>query len=307
MIEIILTKGIQASGKSTWARQEVLKNPNEWIRINNDLLREMFNSSYYSLDNESFLLKTRNLLIKEAIKNNKNIIIDNLNFDKKHFNDVVKIAKTSSKDVKISEKCFYIELEEAIERDSKRTGTAHVGADIIKKWWTKSGGKKFKDYVPRVEIITAQPISSWQPIQQDKTLPKAVIFDLDGTMCEISHRDPYDASNCELDGANEHVVKLCKIFYNLGYKIIFFSGREEKYKEPTEKWLHVNFGTDYELHMRKTSDMRKDSVIKKELFDQYVKDKYCIEAVVDDRLSVCEMWYEIGLPLFRVGDPRSNF
>lgn len=60
--------------------------------------------------------------------------------------------------------------------------------------------------------------------------------------------------------------------------------------------------------MRPKNDNRKDSVVKKEMFDKYIRDKYYIEAVFDDRLQVCQMWHnEIGLPLFRVGDPDADF
>lgn len=41
MKRIILTRGIPASGKSTWAKQEVLKDPEHSIRINRDDLRNM--------------------------------------------------------------------------------------------------------------------------------------------------------------------------------------------------------------------------------------------------------------------------
>ena len=36
MKRIILTRGIPASGKSTWAKQEVIKDPEHSIRINRD-------------------------------------------------------------------------------------------------------------------------------------------------------------------------------------------------------------------------------------------------------------------------------
>ena len=41
MKKIILTRGIPASGKSTWAKQKALKNPEHSVRINRDDLRNM--------------------------------------------------------------------------------------------------------------------------------------------------------------------------------------------------------------------------------------------------------------------------
>ena len=43
------------------------------------------------------------------------------------------------------------------------------------------------------------------------------------------------------------------------------------------------------------------------IFDKEIKGKYNVVAIVDDRLSVSKMWHDRGLPLFRVGDPLSDF
>jgi len=87
----------------------------------------------------------------------------------------------------------------------------------------------------------------------------------------------------------------------LGYKIILLSGREEKYKEPTFRFLEthqINFDI---LLMRKTSDNRKDSIIKKEIFAEHIQDKYFIEFVLDDRNQVVDMWRnDLKLPCFQV-------
>ena len=54
--------------------------------------------------------------------------------------------------------------------------------------------------------------------------------------------------------------------------------------------------------MRKTGDFRKDSIVKKELFDENVRGKYNIEFVLDDRNQVVEMWRSIGLVCLQVAD-----
>lgn len=53
--------------------------------------------------------------------------------------------------------------------------------------------------------------------------------------------------------------------------------------------------------MRPKGDMRKDSIIKKELFEAHIKDKYYIEAVFDDRNQIVDTWRkEIGLTCLQV-------
>ena len=64
---------------------------------------------------------------------------------------------------------------------------------------------------------------------------------------------------------------------------------------------------EWEIHMRKAGDNRKDAIIKKELFDEHIRDKYYVDYIVDDRLQVCRLWYSLGLTILRVGDPDANF
>lgn len=51
MHKIILTVGIPASGKSTWAKQWVLEDPEHRIRFNQDDIRNMFGKYWYHLEN----------------------------------------------------------------------------------------------------------------------------------------------------------------------------------------------------------------------------------------------------------------
>ena len=59
---------------------------------------------------------------------------------------------------------------------------------------------------------------------------------------------------------------------------------------------------NYELHMRKTGDSRKDCIVKKEIFDAEIKDKYYIEFILDDRDQVVKMWRSMGLTCLQVAD-----
>jgi hypothetical protein len=92
-----------------------------------------------------------------------------------------------------------------------------------------------------------------------------------------------------------------------GVKIIFCSGREDKYYDLSSEWLDKHVGVNYSLYMRPSGNIEKDSIIKKNIFDTHIKDKYFIEAIIDDRLQVCQLWHELNLPLFRVGPPDASF
>ncbi len=312
MQKIILTVGLPASGKSTWAKAEIAKDPNSWCRVNNDDIRAMLNGSVYSPDYEKLITETRNFLIREGLKRGKSVIIDNLNIARRHFDDVVKIARSVNGNFQVFEKPFYVELEEAIARDAKREGKAQVGETVLKKWWKESGGKQHKFYKARTEIITTQ---SWdapviEPPAHVEGAPEAVICDLDGTFVFIRGRSPYDASKCEFDPPNRAVIETLLAHDQKGRKIIFCSGREDKYREQTIRSIekHLKFkdsdgevwGCEYQLHMRKSDDFRKDSIIKEEIYKEHIKDKYNILNVLDDRDQVVSLWRSLGLQCFQV-------
>ena len=320
MQKIFLPVGIPGSGKSTWAKAEIAKDPNEWCRINNDDIRAMLNGSVYSPDYEKLITETRNFLIREGLKRGKNLIIDNLNISRRHFDDVCKIAKSVNGNFQVIEKPFYVELDEAIARDAKREGKAQVGEVVIKKWFKESGGKQHKFYKARTEIIATQ---TWDAPTVDapahiEGLPEAVICDLDGTLALMNGRSPYDASTCDKDLPNHPVIKTLIAHYRAGREIIFCSGREDKYRDPTIRFIEQHVKSDnlaftqdpmetssmqpvpYKLYMRKSDDFRKDAIIKEEIYKTHIEGKYNVLLVLDDRNQVVDFWRSKGLVCFQV-------
>jgi predicted kinase len=326
MIKVEMLVGIPGSGKSTYAKQVVAKDPSNYVRINNDDLRAMMNGSVWSADYEKMITDARNYLIRDALKRGKNVIIDNLNLNRRHFDDVCKIAKSVNTDVQVFEKAFYIELEDALERNSKREGAARVPDDVVKKWWKDSGGKQFRHYHPRVEIFQEHKGNLQSLAEAPANVPgapEAVLCDLDGTLALIHGRSPYDASDCDIkDFPNVPVIETILAHYAAGRKIIFCSGREDKYRPETvrfiEKWVthpkyvvktDTTFGPEgdmvnrpipYQLHMRKTDDFRKDAIIKEEIYKEHIEGKYNVLLVLDDRDQVVEFWRGKGLTCFQV-------
>ncbi len=320
MQKIFLPVGIPGSGKSTWAKAEVAKDPDNWCRINNDDIRAMLNGSVWSMEYEKFITETRTFLIREALKRGKNVIVDNLNINRRHFDDVVKIAKAVNGNFQVIEKPFFIEVEEAIERDSKREGKAQVGEKVIRKWFKESGGKQHKFYKARTEIIATQ---TWDaPVVEAPALipdvPEAVIVDLDGTLALMNGRSPYDATHCDRDLPNYPVIKTVLAHVAAGRKIIFCSGREDKYRAPTIRFIEryvtqtimlgafdgkdypTEVAIDYQLHMRKSGDMRNDAIIKEEIYNEHIKDKFNVLLILDDRDRVVQFWRSKGLTCFQV-------
>lgn len=279
MKKIILLRGLPASGKSTWAKEMIKKNPGTFKRINKDDLRAMLDNSHWSRDNEKFVIKMRDICIAEALNAGKHVIVDDTNLHAKHEIRMQEIAKAHNAQVEV--KFFDVGVDDCIARDLKRP--VSVGADVIRKM--------HKDFL----------LPKTAPYNGDG-LPSAIIVDIDGTLALKSNRSPFDWHRVGEDTPNLSVVNLVKEIAQSGFhkEIIIFSGRDSICKSQTEEWLCQHEIPYHQLYMRPNGNCEKDSVIKSRLFDEHVRGKYNVEFVLDDRDQVVEMWRSIGLVCFQV-------
>jgi hypothetical protein len=84
--------------------------------------------------------------------------------------------------------------------------------------------------------------------------------------------------------------------------VIFTSGRDERYRTQTETFLSKHNIKYFGLHMRKTGDMRRDSIVKNEMFDEHIRGKFNIDFVLDDRNQVVDLWRSLGLVCLQVAE-----
>ena len=143
---------------------------------------------------------------------------------------------------------------------------------------------------------------------------KAIIVDLDGTLCDVEHRvhhvkskpKNWDAFNQALSQDRPHFwcIELMAAMKSYGYKIYFVTGRGENYRKMTIDWLDSHKILFDELHMRKDQDFREDAEVKEEIFIDVIDKNSRILFVVDDRKSVVERWRKLGLTCLQcaVGD-----
>lgn len=132
---------------------------------------------------------------------------------------------------------------------------------------------------------------------------KAIIIDLDGTLCNTTHRQYFmEQHPKDWNSFYQHLVfdkphEWCKEIYMRfkdHYNILFVSGRPRDYEKQTTEWLMSN-GFPGALYMRDSGDFRKDSIIKEELYRRLIEPKYDVLFCIDDRKQVVEMWRSIGL------------
>jgi phosphoglycolate phosphatase-like HAD superfamily hydrolase len=154
------------------------------------------------------------------------------------------------------------------------------------------------------------------------TKRNAIIFDLDGTLCDVTHRRHFVATKprnwkawnegMPNDTPNTAVAFVFQALdYFIGHNlndtdIIFVSGRSDDYREKTEEWLSRH-GFEYNaLYMRKYKDNRDDSIVKGEIADEIEK-THNILMVFDDRKRVLDAWQARGIWTFDVGQGRGDF
>jgi FMN phosphatase YigB (HAD superfamily) len=150
------------------------------------------------------------------------------------------------------------------------------------------------------------------------TKPNAILFDLDGTLCNVHHRRQYvatkprnwDAWNVGIinDKPNLQVLEVFNALKDR-FPIFFVSGRSDDYRGVTVQWFekHGIYEHDYNgLLMRKFADHRDDAIVKGEIADEIEKD-YKIFAVFDDRKRVVDMWAKRGIFVFDVGQGCADF
>ena len=283
--------GSPASGKSTYAEWIVRTEP-KTMRISRDEIRFAQFQDQMDAPTEGMITKIINQQAKTLLSNGWNVILDNCNTKWDYIKEPIAMFKEMAN---IEFKLFDLPLEELYERNEKRT--RKVSKKVIENMYHQLQGLKQKfDFKP---IKREQ--KELEYCQQDPNLPKAIICDLDGTLALMNGRNPFDASTCDQDLINEPVSNLLKNYKKLGYKILLVSGREDKYKEPTLRFLATHEIVFDDLMMRKTKDSRKDSVVKTEIYNNHIKGNYFIEFVLDDRNHVVDTWRnDLKLPCFQV-------
>lgn len=294
--KVIILRGLPASGKSTFARKLLDENPGAYKRLNKDELRMMLDNNHHTSHNEKFIEKVRDLMLVEALLDGKHVIVDDTNLSDRPVERIKNVVKKFNIDhnqqVQIEINEINVSFEKCLERDKSRD--KKVGDDVIIKM--------HRQHILKANHSDSKHNKKYPTYRtQDSSLPKAIICDLDGTLCLMNGRSPFDASRCDEDLPNIPVVNMVKNYQQLSYKIILASGREDTFRPQTMIWLE-RYGIAYDiLLMRPAGDFRKDAIIKKEIFTNHIEGKYFVELVLDDRNQVVDLWRnELQLPCFQV-------
>lgn len=301
MKKAIVTVGVSASGKTSWAKDFAhTSSPEVWAIVSrDDFRRAILEETHKRVLKPGELWKLWKFKHEDKVSDRvwdfadlksqmgHNLIFADTNLSTKTRTALIDRLRKMKYEVEIKE--FPVTLEEAWKRDAGRADG--VGHDIIFKQteqWNEYKGRKV--YVP------------------DPHLPGAVIFDVDGTLAHMNGgRGAFEWHKVGQDSLDPVVSTMFDGFKRAGHKMIVMSGRDGVCYTETAKWL-MDYNIFYdELFMRTADDMRKDAEIKEELFWAHVAHKYNVLAVVDDRPVMCRRWMELGMKVINVGNPYKEF
>jgi predicted kinase len=284
--------GIPASGKSTWSKDHVGKNP-DWIRVNRDDFRHMLKDMpVCEMKVENLITKMVGNAVVSALMSKFNVIIDNTNLKAKYITPLIELVKPYAD---IEFQIFDISVDKAIERDEKRD--KKVGSEVIKRM--------FNDYKVLLDTFDFSHIKKRQKIYPTVKfvpgLPYCAVFDIDGTLAHMNNkRGPFDWNKVDRDDVDTHVARMVGLHADACDTIIIVSGRDDTSMDLTKEWLDFyNISYDVIL-MRKAGDFRKDNIVKREIYQEHIIGKYNIAAIYDDRQQVVDELREMGLKVFQV-------
>lgn len=141
--------------------------------------------------------------------------------------------------------------------------------------------------------------------------PNCVIFDIDGTIADNSHRlyliqdEEKDWTryfeNCVYDDPIWSIINTLKWYQSEGAAIVFSSGRAEFTRQSTKTWLEdkAEISAWSGLYMRPENDYRSSVDLKRGML-HVIKQSYTPILAVDDNMDDVRMYFNNNVPCWRV-------
>ena len=131
-----------------------------------------------------------------------------------------------------------------------------------------------------------------------------IVFDFDGTLCDITHRLHFIQNKpkdwpaffraCANDPPIMEMVNLASRLVLAGNRVEVWSGRSDIVRRESDEWLTRHCIGHALLRMRKDGDYRQDAIVKAEWLEALPKHDWP-DVVFDDRQQVVDMWRAHGV------------
>jgi predicted kinase len=299
MTKLLITRGLPASGKTTYAKAWVAEDREHRARVNRDDLRTMVDGGEWIQGvTEPRIVAARDASISALLNRGVDVICDDTNLVQRVARDLARLAARAGAELTVVD-LTNVPLETCLLRNGRRADKEPLPEDRIRDMHVRYlVGRAYPLPLPQEPADASDPGALYEAKPGTR---KAVLVDIDGTVALKGARSPFDETRVHEDRPNAPVIEVARAMSDAGHRLVFLSGRTAACRDATVSWLgeHVQRGFDGPF-MRAAGDMRKDFTVKLELFDKHVRDAYDVACVLDDRSQVVDAWRSIGLTCLQV-------
>jgi len=189
------------------------------------------------------------------------------------------------------------DLEECVRRDAARSGPDRVGEERLRDLHAR-----FLDPVtgraPSLAAPPRLPSASGAPYRPVPGTPSAVLLVVDGL---LSRRRPPDPDHPE-ERPPPSSVELLRALAAAGHRVVAVSTCLDADRATVASWLHRHLGVPVELLLRAPGERRGDDAVALALFDDHVRDRYTVVAVLEGRDDRARLWRGRGLDVLEVSE-----
>ncbi|MGW5668011.1 phosphatase domain-containing protein [Micromonospora sp. NPDC003776] len=295
MFRLIATRGLPASGKTTFARR---LQP-DVVRVNRDDLRRMMHGArLFTQWAEGQVTRAQRAQVEALLAARVSVCVDDTNLRSRTLRDWAELAERFGAAFEVHD-FTDVPLEECLRRDATRPEEDRVGEAAIRRLHERYLANR---PLP-LPVPTARTGGPGRVAQSPPERPDIVLVDIDGTVALNVSRSPYDMTRVGEDAPNEAVIAAVRAMHAAGHGVVFCSGRDASARADTVAWLARHVKVPYlALHLRAIGDHRKDAVVKQEIYEREIRDRYRVVGVFDDRQQVVRMWRSLGLTVFQVAE-----
>lgn len=146
MTDIIVTRGLPGSGKSTWAKEWVAADPDNRVRANRDDIRMTMFGTTRGVD-EDLVTQVETRIVEAAVEAGKAVVVDAMHLRAQYVKKWASLGNVVLQD-------FPVPVDVCVERDAARA--APVGEGVIR-------GIAKRYHIPSIGTLPSVDLAGTEP------------------------------------------------------------------------------------------------------------------------------------------------